>query len=345
MKQHRNTAAFFGLILLLFAAGSGLFAADHEVVYLEGFPTLRNSQGDEADIYAGDELQTGDTVSTNADDFVELEAEGYTIKVQESTVFTLLEQEEGGTKKDVVSCVLGKMSFSKNKFLGTEPKLMTNSAICGVRGTEIILYAGVDGTSLILVEEGTAQVEAEGKTVTLAKGEGVEVETGSAPGEKFAALAGEIDFTSWNEERIDKLLEDPVDAAQRVQKRLHYYAEEIGNIFPRYLEVKDDITRVKAELDKVTKEKGKEAAKVYGKKNLTPLQLEATYLYLNVRYYALSALSLRRFVSGRMYAILKARYITRPDDGVYNDYLDIHRRILEFFEREVVESFLVEADI
>lgn len=345
MKNYCKTVPVLGLSLLLFITGSGLFAVDHEVVYLEGYPILRDNLGNEADVYTGDNLQTGDTILTKADEYLELEAEGYSIKVQENTVFTLMEQEEGGAKNDVISCVLGKMSFKRDKFLGTEPKLMTNSSVCGVRGTEITLYAGLDGTSLILVEEGTAQVEAEGVTVTLVKGEGVEVETGSPPGEKFTALAGKIDFASWNENRLEKMLEDPVGAAKGVQKRLQHYSAEIDKIYPQYLELKEEIARVRTELDKVNKEKGKEAAKAYGQTNLTPLQLQATFLYLNVRYYALSALSLRRFVSGRMYAILKARYITRPDDGIYREFLETHESILTFFEREVVDSFLVEADI
>ena len=75
-----------------------------------------------------------------------------------------------------------------------------------------------------------------------------------------------------------------------------------------------------------------------------PLELETTRLYVNVRYYALSSLSLRRFVGGRAYSLLKAKYATSADDAAYRGYLAIHRAILDKFEREIVPH-LVPADI
>ena len=322
-----------------------LAAADHEVIYAEGYPLRRDSVGLENDIAIGDSLEAGDSIITAQSDFVELEAGGYSVKIDENTVFSLRELENQGQKSDVLTCVLGKLSFSRDKILGTEPWLATNSAICGVRGTDVTLYAGVDGSTIVVVNDGAAEVEAAGKTVELAKGSGVEVETGSAPGEPFAALEREIDFSEWNERRLAGMLKDPVAAAEKVKSQLRYYIEQIGLIHPQYLDLRRQIESMRDKVQAVIKEKGQEAGKEFGKENLTPLQLKATYQYLNIRYYALSALSLRRFVSGRMYAILKARYITKPDNKTYKKFLEAHNNVLELFEREVAESFIVEADI
>ncbi len=341
----RNRGIIVAVLLLLLACAPGfLFAIDHEVVYTEGYPLVRSSGGRQTDLFIGDSVKTGDTVVTESGDYVELTAEGYTVKVNENTVFSIRELEEDGQKNDVLSCALGKLSFSRDKFLGNEPRLGTSSAICGVRGTNVVLLAGVDGSSLFIVDDGLIEVSASGESVQVAGGEGVEVPTGSAPGEKFKALEREIDFAEWNQGRLETLLEDPVASAQKVKTQMEQFIAEIKKIYPIYLKKKAklDVERKKA---RELLDKDKEEGQKYYREKVFPMELDTTYHYLNIRYYALSALSLRRFVSGRMYTILKARNIMTLNDPGYLQFLKIHDRILELFEAEVVENFIVQADI
>ncbi len=65
---------------------------------------------------------------------------------------------------------------------------------------------------------------------------------------------------------------------------------------------------------------------------------------MNLRFYALSALSLRRFVEGRLYAFTKAQYIATPASAAYQEFLKEHARLLSKFETAVVPE-LVAADI
>ena len=58
--------ALFGLFLM------PLSAAEHEVIYTEGFPLRRDNYGLENDLAIGDSLETGDSVLTAQSDFVEL---------------------------------------------------------------------------------------------------------------------------------------------------------------------------------------------------------------------------------------------------------------------------------
>ena len=51
-----------------------------------------------------------------------------------------------------------------------------------------------------------------------------------------------------------------------------------------------------------------------------------------MRYYALSALSMRRFIVGNMYADLKTRYINKLDDPVFTEFEEVYNRLLEKFE-------------
>ncbi len=321
-----------------------LHGVDHEVVYAEGYPYIRDREGEERDIGEGDIVQTGDTVVTGSGDYVEFEANGYTVKIYEDTVFSIMEREDEGQKSDVLSCILGKLVFSKDRFFGNEPILQTSSAVLGVRGTSVVLLAGVDGTSLIVVETGRLEVEAGGDTIGLGVDEGVEVETGSVPGKKFQALARELDYSKWNRGRLDALLDDPVGTALRVETQMQGYIAEIKRIHPLYLETKDALDSERATVDDILEKKGKQQASVYYRKNVFPLEQSLTFRAVNLRYYALSAFSLRRFIQSRLYLTLKALYITRRDDLVYRGFLEVHGRILDIYEVEVVKPFLVLAD-
>ena len=77
---------------------------------------------------------------------------------------------------------------------------------------------------------------------------------------------------------------------------------------------------------------------------MTPLGLEAGYLGLNVRYYALAALSLRRFVAGRLYVFLKARYIANPSDLTWTEFNSRLDAVLASFEKSIVPQ-LIPTDI
>ncbi len=345
MKLNRYISLTIVTLFFMMIAPTLLVSMDHDVTYVEGLPYARNASGDERDIDTGDVVQTGDTVITETGDFVELEASGYTVKINENTVFSIREIEAGGQKSDVLSCALGKLSFSRDKFLGNEPRLATSSAICGVRGTNFALLAGVDGSSLIVVEEGSVEVAAAGEAVEVGKAEGVEVITGSAPGDIFKAPEKAIDFSTWNQGRLDVFLKDPIASAEKVKTQLQSFIAEIKKIHPIYLDTMKSLKEQQGKMNEILEKKGKEEAKKYGKANLAPLMINATNLYMNIRFLALSSLSLRRFISGRMYIILKAKYVLNPGDATYKDFLKVHSEILGLFESEVVPQFIVLADI
>jgi hypothetical protein len=67
-------------------------------------------------------------------------------------------------------------------------------------------------------------------------------------------------------------------------------------------------------------------------------------MVINKRYFALSALSLRRFVLGRMYLLVKAQYSGVPEDPGFAEFLQVYQRIVKYHEDHIVPH-LVEADI
>jgi hypothetical protein len=222
-------------------------------------------------------------------------------------------------------------------------RINTPSANCGVRGTVFRVFSGADGSSLVAVEEGVVEVESNGKTVALEVEEGVEVIPGETPGEKFKVLGRELDFREWDDKKFNNVMDNPMTAIMRVETRLNDFIEKLNTSFNAYTESFNRLTKEREKLFSFTEEQKKEKNEFY-KKTVFPLEVETSNLFLNVRYFALSALSLRRYVLGRMYIMIKTNSIKNIENQVYQDFLAVYKRILSLFETEIVPH-LVEADI
>ncbi len=337
MKQPAVTLATLAL------AAAAAFALDeHDVVFTEGAP-IRRDRGVEEEIAIGDVMLAGQTIVTAAGDGVELEAGTYRVKVSENTVFTLLEVEQGGKTQPVLTAALGRLSFARRLLGGTEPRLAGSSAVCSVRGTEVTVLAGADGSTLFIVDEGAIEVSAAGATVAVGKGEAVEVATGAAPGPKYQALSREVDYSRWNQGKLDAMLSDPVAAARKVEQQLDAYIEQIRILKPLHAQRSAEAKAARTRMIELNRTDAAAATEMRDK-TVVPLEREAHALFVNLRYNSLSALSLRRFVGGRLYALTKAQHIAAPLTPAYQEFLRAHRRLLEKFETEVVPQ-LVAADI
>ena len=328
------------LVLVLFCG----FAVPNDVIYSEGDATVKLQEGYVEDVYIGDVYDTGDTITTGYDGFVELDQEGLVLKINPDTVFTLQEKEEKGETTGVFSLALGSIKFRYDRITGKEPMIQTSSCVAGVRGTEFSVFAGADGSALIVVDYGLVEVESEGKAVQLTTDEGVEVQPGEPPGEKFVVQRDQIDYKTWNDDKIETMLADPILAMERLQDRMDYYIQEVEEYFAQYEEYKQQLTVKRDQLRQITEEKGKEAAKEFNIAQVLPLVAKANNLYLNVRYYSLAALSLRRYVGGRLYLFVKSRSITSIGDATFDSFSQTFDGWLSRFESGIVPH-LNELDI
>ena len=338
MKIHIIVCALLALL------GPGALAVPSDIIYTEGRANVRYRTGSVDEAMIGDRLNTGDTVTTGFDGFVELDQAGLALRINSDTVFTLQEREQAGETTGVFSVVLGSIKFRYGRITGKEPLIQTGSAIAGVRGTEFTVYAGADGSSLILVDSGEVTVEAAGRAVELAAEEGVEVRPGEPPGDKFKVQRDQIDYRSWNEAKIEAMLGDPLTALERIAERMEYYVRSVEEYLALYEEYK---TAVEAEREKkaaIAQSQGREAATAYEGELITPLAVKGFNASLNTRYFALAALSLRRFVGGRLYVLLKSKHIAAPEDRTYGVFLTRFVSLLGDFERLIVPH-LGEADI
>ena len=338
MKKTFLTA---GLIAALTATA---YAVPTNVTYTEGDATTRFTSGKQQDTSIGDILNTGDSVKTGYDGQVEMDQKGVTIRVNHGTVFTLMEKEQGGAKAPVLSVALGSIKFRYNTLTGQEPLVRTNAAVLGVRGTEFTVFSGADGSSLIAVDSGKVTVEAEGKSVELAAAEGVEVALGKPPGDKFVVHSDQIDYSKWNDDKLNAMLADPIAAMQSIQETMAAYIKDVNDYSALMQQYSEKLMTEQANAAKIRAEKGAQEGQKYAADVVSPLLSQTINLGMNVRFSALAALSLRRYIGGRLYLFMKARYITHSEDASYKQFAAQFGSMLSDFEESVV-PVLVQADI
>jgi hypothetical protein len=328
-----KTAAALASLLLSGAALLSAMPAD--ITYVEGDATAKLKSGKQLEAQIGDKLNTGDTLRTGKDGFVELSQAGVTIKISRSTVFTLMEKEKGGTTSSVLSVALGSIKFKYDKVTGSEPQVRTNGAVAGVRGTEFTVFSGADGSTLIAVDSGQVDVESEGKIVQLAASEGVEVPLGKPPGDKFTVQRDQVDYSTWNEGKLEAMLADPQAAMASIEVAMAGYIRSVKDFDAQFKEAKQRLDAEREKRIAITTEKGKDEGAKYESDVVFPLMVQTSNLSLNLGYSTMAALSLRRFVVGRLYIFMKARYITHVDDPAWTEFLSRHNSLLSSFESSV----------
>ena len=336
------------IILILFLL-SAVFAYSNEMVtvtYIDGWVDIKDTAGDLYEAYIGDEIAAGNSVITDDDSYAELKENnsGSTYNLKPNTVFTVREMEVDGGKQNVLSCTLGEIAFKFKRAGSIEPLIATNSTVAGVRGTEFRVYAGADGSSLIAVRDGLVEVESEGKTVALEKDEAVEVKPGQAPGDKFSLKGKPLNFEKWNSDKKKDFLKNPAESLLAVEKRMDYYNSKVFELHPIFMEWDSQRRDELKEFEKIKAEQGIDKAKEYRNKVLLVTMNNTGNLALNLRYYALSALSMRRFIVGNMYAEIKSRYIMKLDDPEFVKFEKIYKRLLDKFE-EISIPQINETDI
>lgn len=332
------------LAVYLLAAALVASAAPADITYAEGDTTLKLKSGKQQDAQIGDVMNTGDTLKTGKDGQAELNQKGVTIKISRGTVFTLMEKSQAGKTGTVMSVALGSIKFRYDKLTGTEPQVRTNGAVAGVRGTEFTVFSGADGSSLFTVDSGLVTVESEGKSVDLVADEGVEVALGQPPGDKFTVHRDQVDYSKWNEDKLSAMLSDPEAALASIEAAMATYEKDVADYLKLFNEYNDNLTMERANYASILKAKGADEARKQNEEVVYPLMLKTVALGLNVRYSTLAALSLRRFVAGRLYVSVKAQNIARMESAGWTSFSTRYQELLNRFEQSVVPQ-LVEADI
>lgn len=336
----KPTIIITAVILL---AAATVFGQESDVVYIEGWVDIKDSSGETYELFIGDRVYSGDTVITADDGLAELEPEnGSRIIVKPGTVFNISERDIDGKKQSVVSTTLGQVSFKFNR-MTKEPLISTPSTVMGVRGTEFTVYAGADGSSLVTVESGAVEVSGQGEKVLLEQAEGVEVRAGMAPGEKFEVLGKAVDYSDWNNSRIESMIKNPAKALSDLSEQIQTLITEMEKYTELYNQVQEDIPILRERMNTLFEDGKDDEAQALYKDQLRPLEITSLRHVMNYRYYALSILSMRQHVLSGFYIKMKTAYITDSENVVYQDFLKDYYSLIDNYQKRVT-PYLVEAD-
>jgi hypothetical protein len=188
------------------------------------------------------------------------------------------------------------------------------------------------------------ELTAQGETLSLGANEAVEVPAGQAPGEKYTLLGASLDFSAWNDSKMTDFLKDPVTGIQRVERQLAYFRDEMRKLEPIYEKDRIEAEKLVEELNSFRAAGDTENADKVWKILFGELNERQLTVYLNIRYYALSYLSMRRFVLGGLYVEMKSRYILNQEDPVFQGFFDVYSKIVQDYENTIVHR-LNDADI
>jgi hypothetical protein len=333
-------AAFLATAALATAEGRA------EAVFTDGQVDRKDGSGKMRSLEIGDRLSAGESVITGKASSAELKLLSGTssIRIRQNSVFTFGEKDVGGEKQPVLQAIVGSVAMKFEKLGAKEPLVGTASCIAGVRGTEVELYAAMDGSSIVAVRSGAVQLESGGTSLDLAANEAVEVRPGQAPGPKFAWIGKELDFSAWDKGKLEAYLADPLGSALELEKQLADYRASMEEFIPELAKQKAAYDEAYAELKTLVDAKKDGEAKELREGTVFPLMQAQGTLILNIRYYALSSLSLRRYVLGGMYMEMKTRHPKGQADPAFAPFYAAYARILKDFE-ETIARQLVEADI
>ena len=316
-----------------------LLAQEAELVYVD-YPEVEIRRENGATVVAdfGDQLRYGDSVITTRYGSAEIElTSGGTVTVSPDTVYSLAEIETSGGRQTVMSVAFGSVRFRFQQVAGTrEPSIGTPTSVAGVRGTEFTANVAIDGSTVFIVDEGEVAVSGGGSTVTLVSNQGVQVNPGEAPGETFDAIERAFDFARFNQDRLEALVADPVAAVEGLAVTMNGFIDQLQIIAPRFEAAEAALSEAREQRVKLAESGTDEEQEDYYLHTYVPLRDERQVLFLNMRFYARSALSLRRYVLGRLAVALELEDIAGRAPVGYDEFRAAYADLLDRYERVVV---------
>jgi hypothetical protein len=332
---------FIGTVLLLAAAFAS--AQEATVTYLVGDVDIRTESGAVFMADFGDGLDAGDRVLTRRSGEAELElASGGVVTVAPETVFLVGSSVgAGGERTGRVSAAVGSFAFKFNAALGNEPRIGSTTSVAGVRGTEVRVYVGSDGTTRYEVIEGLLEVEDAGRRVALGPAQAVEVAPGAGAGSVFAFLERPIDYRAWNAGLVDDFLSDPLPTLRGVAEEMRELISEIDRLGPQIDAMFEEFYAERDKLDAIAERDGDEARRRHFDEVVTPIRLRTREAYTDFRFVVLSALSLDQYVLSRLAAELRAAYFLDPDAPVVRAFDEEFAALERDYDRAVVPRLSV----
>jgi hypothetical protein len=277
--------------MLLFSLTTTLMAVAVEVEFVSGDVNYRHLKEDWQDLEVGMNLVSGDMIETSMNSEAILFDGGSEIYISENANFTISEKYEKGEKRSTFMLFLGRMKFKLGKSGEAEPDIQTQTVNLTIRGTEFEVGSGYDGSTIVLIEEGSVAVQGMSSELVLEEGEGTEVQFGEEPSEKFDVMTKVIDWDAWQLSSQDAVKGNETALLGQIQNRFEDITLDIGNYEliredarmekERYIAKRDELLEAgkTVEASEFSKKAGSESKKAF-------------HSIVNIRFRALSSIGL-----------------------------------------------------
>jgi len=285
----KRKVIFISLIFIFFTAPMLLLPV--QVDWVSGNVTYSHLKSEWETLEVGMNLISGDIVKTGVNSETTLLDNGNEIYILANSSFTVSEKYEQEKKKSTFMLFLGRMRFKLGKSGEEEPDIQTQTVNLTIRGTEFEVGSGYDGSTIVLIKEGSVAVQGKKSELVLAEGEGTEVAFGEEPTEKFEVITRVIDWDAWFSESQEAVKGNETQLLGRILERF----KEIDAQIKAY-----EVTRANAQhkkeewlkqRDKLMAEGKNDEAAEYSKKAGGESKL-AFHSLVNIRFLALSSIGL-----------------------------------------------------
>jgi hypothetical protein len=283
-------AFYAGAVLALLCLAPVLVPAV-QVDYVSGEVLYRHLKQEWQEVEVGTNLLSGDTIETGMKSEAILLDEGSEIYISENSSFTVSERYEQETKRSTFMLFLGRMKFKLGASAASEPDIQTQTVNLTIRGTEFEVGSGYDGSTIVLIDEGSVAVQGKSRELLLNEGEGTEVPFGEEPTEKFQVMTRVIDWNAWLASSQDAVRGNETALLRSIRGRFDEISGDIAEYErireaalqerDRYLAQRDDL------LEEGRSEEAAEASKKAGRESKV-----AFHSLVNIRFLALSSIGL-----------------------------------------------------
>ena len=278
-------------IVLLLSLAVPLMAAAVVVDYVSGDVQYRHLKEDWQVLKVGMNLVSGDSIETGMNSEAILLDSGSEILISENANFTISEKYEKGKKRSTFLLFLGRMKFKLAKSGEAEPDIQTQTVNLAIRGTEFEVGSGYDGSTIVLIEEGSVAVQGKSSELVLEEGEGTEVQFGEEPSKKFDVLTKIIDWDAWLLSSQEAVKGNETALLRQTQGRFEGLAREIGNYVLIREEALMEKERFTTKRDELIEAGEAEEASEFAKKAGSESK-KAFHSIVNIRFLALSSIGL-----------------------------------------------------
>ena len=179
-------------------------------------------------LYPGDQITTGKLAEVQ---FVLPPGKQFRLGPEAQVSIDELSSSEGEDQQPVMRLVLGYLWSKIEKLRGRKAAfdLHTPTAVMGVRGTEFETVVSLDAASLVSVDEGRVELDADGETVIVEQGKMSEVEFDGKPSLPSPTVSKEMrDWQAWREKRVEGMMNNLPRIAPGLRHRFEQSALRAG---------------------------------------------------------------------------------------------------------------------